>query len=160
MDYQLCSIPMNQPDSITHNLKVNSVEDVRAWALDNVDTTHRWIIKRDGRNVAEGVNVERFTANSHGISSKFFSSTTLRAGYHPTREAAKEAYKLLREDYARHKPEADKRLDIIEAEFNELQARHGCDIDYFMEGDTHGIYEDYLYISITYEGHYYKRRIG
>lgn len=55
-------------------------------------------------------------------------------------------------DYLKHKALADeklnKALDHLKA-MNEL----GVTIDYHMDGDTHGIYEDYMYLEVT-EGAY------
>ena len=55
-------------------------------------------------------------------------------------------------DYLAHKCLADKK---IEAAFAHLKAMNeiGVSIDYHMEGDTHGIYEDYMYLEVS-EGAY------
>lgn len=55
-------------------------------------------------------------------------------------------------DYLEHKSLADKK---IEAALSHLKAMNdlGVTIDYFMDGDTHGIYEDYMYLKVT-EGAY------
>ena len=58
-------------------------------------------------------------------------------------------------DYLAHKSLADKKF---EAALTHLKAMNelGVSIDYYMEGDTHGIYEDYMYLEVT-EGSYYFR---
>lgn len=55
-------------------------------------------------------------------------------------------------DYLAHKAVADKK---IETALTHLKAMNelGVSIDYHMEGDTHGIYEDYLFLEVT-EGPY------
>lgn len=51
-------------------------------------------------------------------------------------------------DYLTHKEIADKK---IEAALMHLKAMNdlGVTIDYCMDGDTHGIYEDYMYLSVS-----------
>jgi len=48
---------------------------------------------------------------------------------------------------------AKERAIEIERELTSLQKRLGFDIGYTMEGDTHGIHEDYLYLCIKVEGY-------
>lgn len=50
-------------------------------------------------------------------------------------------------------------LDACEKELTAVLVRHGCHINYYMEGDTHGIYEDYQYISIEIDGFTFERKI-
>jgi hypothetical protein len=55
-------------------------------------------------------------------------------------------------DYLAHKCLADKKID---AALTHLKAMNdlGVSIDYHMDGDTHGIYEDYMYLEVN-EGPY------
>ncbi|WP_394222517.1 hypothetical protein [Alteromonas gracilis] len=55
-------------------------------------------------------------------------------------------------DYLAHKVAADKKIDEA---MNHLKAMEtlGVSIDYHIEGDTHGIFEDYMYLEVT-EGPY------
>lgn len=83
--------------------------------------------------------------------------------YHPTEAAARAAFEAkqtaVRAKYAGSKAEADRRLDDIETAFETFKAQHQCDIDYTLDGDTRGIYEDYMYISVRVNGFEYSRRI-
>jgi hypothetical protein len=55
-------------------------------------------------------------------------------------------------DYIAHKALADEKID---AALSHLKAMNelGVSIDYCMEGDTHGIYQDYMYLEVI-EGSY------
>lgn len=55
-------------------------------------------------------------------------------------------------DYLAHKAVAVEKMDKALSHLDALKAL-GVTIDYHMEGDTHGIYEDYLFIEVT-EGPY------
>lgn len=57
-----------------------------------------------------------------------------------------------KEDYLKHKVVAEQK---IEAALTHLKAMNelGVSIDYHMEGDTHGIYEEYMYLEVN-EGPY------
>lgn len=54
---------------------------------------------------------------------------------------------------------AKDRLDAMQAALSEICALHKCGVSYTMKGDTHGIYEDYLYIGTEVDGFYFKREI-
>lgn len=58
------------------------------------------------------------------------------------------------------RPEAERRLDAMESELGSLMEKYKCYVSYHMAGDTHGIYEDYLYISTNVNGIYFERKIG
>lgn len=63
-------------------------------------------------------------------------------------------------DRKKHESEANAKLDVAEAEFNALMNTHNVTISYSMQGDTHGIYEDYMYISVEVSGYYFERRLN
>jgi hypothetical protein len=69
----------------------------------------------------------------------------------------KEAKKL--EDYNFNRIEANLILDKIESVLISLQKDNNCHISYTLLGDTYGIHDDYMYISVTVNGHYYERRL-
>lgn len=54
---------------------------------------------------------------------------------------------------------AKKRAVEIEKDLDSLKKRLGFDIGYTMEGDTYGIHEDYLYISIQVDGYEFIQKI-
>ena len=54
---------------------------------------------------------------------------------------------------------AEKKFDKINKIFTKLLTDEDCDISYTMNGDTYGIYEDYMYISFNIEGVFCKFRI-
>lgn len=54
---------------------------------------------------------------------------------------------------------AKKRAVEINKELDDLKKRLSFDIGYTMEGDTHGIYEDYLYINIKVDPYTFNLKI-
>jgi len=62
-------------------------------------------------------------------------------------------------DYVKHKKVADKK--ITEAlEHLEAIDGLGVSLDYHMDGDTHGIYEDYMYLEIIEGSHIFTHKIN
>ncbi len=61
--------------------------------------------------------------------------------------------------YLKHKPQALKKLGKLEKDIKELLVESGCNLDYTMEGDTHGIYEDSLILTVNYKGHHYVKKV-
>jgi len=55
-------------------------------------------------------------------------------------------------DYLKHEALADEKIDAALTLLKAMNAL-GVSIDYHMEGDTHGIHEDYMYLEVT-EGSY------
>jgi hypothetical protein len=55
-------------------------------------------------------------------------------------------------DYLEHKVLADEKFDTALTHLKSMNAL-GVSIDYYMEGDTHGIYEHYMYLEVI-EGPY------
>lgn len=49
-------------------------------------------------------------------------------------------------------PKAEEKYKQIVEAFNSLQSNMACHISYRMDGDTHGIYEDSLYVSFEMNG--------
>ncbi len=84
-------------------------------------------------------------------------------GHHSNIDRAKLAYKaaiaLEKIVYEEGKPEADKLLDQVEKEIQDVLAKHKADLFFSYEGDSHGIYEEGLYISISVNNREYMREI-
>lgn len=147
--YELVQIPTTK--NVTIMVEAENLEEVRSWALENVDTSTRWIVRHNGRNIAEAIVVDLYRCHGSETPSKTtFNSMAKMRNYFATPEEAAA-------DYRSHKAEAKKRLDAIEQRLNALCEELAFDIDYVMDGDTHGIYEDYLYISVDISGYSYKR---
>ena len=51
---------------------------------------------------------------------------------------------------------ATKEYKLFYNKYRELITTCGCSISYIMNGDTHGIYEDYMYVGFTVNGYYIK----
>lgn len=148
---QLVQIPTSR--GVVLHPPVRTVQDAQAWALDNVDTSTRWIVRRNGRNVAEAIVVTRYRYDCHEMRVAKKVCNFIRPGrYFDTPEQAQA-------DYDQHRAEADRRLDVIVARFAALQAELDCDISYIMEGDTYGIHTDHLYASVKIGGYEYRREI-
>lgn len=71
-------------------------------------------------------------------------------------------------DYARNKPqtkeeaikaitpylkEAEQKAEAITALVRQLEKDHDCGISYFMDGDTYGIHEEFLYVGFYINGY-------
>lgn len=150
--YQLVKIPMSLNVSI--DVDAASLDEVRQFAMSNVDTRTRWIVKKDGRNIAEAIEVTRYRFDDARMKvvPKIFNSTAMRAQYFETAEAAAA-------DYRAHRDEASRQLDAVVQRLESLKAELSCDIGYVMQGDTHGIDEDYLYVSVNVGGYEYRREM-
>ncbi|TJY57204.1 hypothetical protein E4T66_17495 [Sinimarinibacterium sp. CAU 1509] len=150
--YQLVQIPLSRQVSI--NVPATSLEEVRAWAIENVDTTTRWIVMLDGRNLGNAIVVRQyaFDTSTGKVVARTFNSTARRIGHFSTPEEALA-------DYRSHLAEASQRLDVIERRFAELKNELAFDLAYSIAGDTHGIDEEYLFISVSIGGYQYRRQI-
>ena len=59
--------------------------------------------------------------------------------------------------YESHKEEANVRLDSLETKINTLLDKENASICFSFEGDSHGIYNDNLYLTVTIAGNDYER---
>lgn len=150
--YTLVQIPASL--GVSHEIAASCIKEVRAWALNNIDTTTRWIIKQNGRNLGEAIVMEFWrVCRLDGKAKKKTFNHTARTTWFLTKRDAEA-------DYSQHKKPAELRLDEIESKIRELQKSLKFNIDYHMAGDTHGIYEDYQYISVTEGGYSFAREIN
>lgn len=69
--------------------------------------------------------------------------------HHTTKEAVIESLKPIL-------AKAKEKFEICKELLNKIQDENDFNVDYTMEGDTHGIYEDYLYISFYIDGTFCK----
>lgn len=65
--------------------------------------------------------------------------------HHTTKEAVIESLKPILS-------KAKEKFEICKELLNKIQDENDFNVDYTMEGDTHGIYEDYLHISFNIDG--------
>jgi hypothetical protein len=61
------------------------------------------------------------------------------------------------EKYKKHKNRAEEVLKLIEAEVNEVLVKYDASLDFFYEGDSHGVYDERLELEIILEGNTYTR---
>jgi len=61
--------------------------------------------------------------------------------------------------YSEAKPIAEARLDDMEKALTDIRKKYNCDIGYHIDGDSSGIYEDYLYIDTEVNGISFTRRL-
>ena len=52
------------------------------------------------------------------------------------------------------------RLEEIEKKFELFMKENDCEISYTMDGDTHGIHDDYMYIEVKVDGFCFTKRIS
>lgn len=150
--YQLVKIPLGLNVSV--DVEAASLDEVRQFAMSNIDTSTRWIVKKDGRNIGEAIEVTRYRFDDARMKvvPKIFNSTATRVQYFDTPEAAAA-------DYRAHCDEASRQLDAVVHRLEALKAELSCDLGYVIKGDTHGIDEDYLYVSVNVGGYEYRRQL-
>lgn len=154
--YEVVQIPTILKTS--HFVIASSIEEVREWALANVDTSTRWVVKLDGKNIGEAIVIKGYKydceATTHGrkVKEYVFNKSALREKVFSTKEEA-----IF--DYERHLDAANARLSEIENKLNELKAAMQCEIDCEVIGDTHGIDDHYMYIRVSEGGYNYYRKI-
>ena len=148
--YSLVQIPTTLDVSI--DIKANDIDEVRVWAMANIDTSTRWVVKLDGLNIGEAIVVDlwRVLGREGKATKKTFNSNPERTGWFNSKQEAEA-------DYLNHKPAADLRLDVIEGKITELQEALNFELEYHIDGDTHGIHEEYQYISVTESMYEYHR---
>lgn len=150
--YTLVKIPTSL--NISVNVEASSLSEVQSWALYNVDTSSRWVVKYRGKNIGEGIVIDLWSVRGHdGVATKErFNSISNRPNWFGTKEEAER-------DYARYRIAASVRLDEIESTINELKKSMNFKLEYQLFGDTHGIWDDYQYISVVENGYEYIRKI-
>lgn len=152
MLYQFVKIPTTLGIVVDH--EAVSLESAREWAKHNLDTSKRWVVKLNGQNVGEAFIFTGYScADSDKVTSRVFNTIPKWPLYFLTKEEAVA-------DRNKHKAEATRRLEIAETEINSVLAAHNVNLGYVMEGDTYGIYEDYMYVSVEINGYFFKRKIG
>lgn len=146
--------PMNAPDLSEISVQASSVEDVRQFALEHCDKTRCWYISLNGRGCGPAFQSKRYrcTGDFGEIRSHTFEHHRPLASWFDTKEQA-------RAHYAENLPEANAKLDAIEASLKEHRERFGYEMGYVYEGDEHGIVDDYMFISVKLNGYTYARRI-
>jgi hypothetical protein len=98
-----------------------------------------------------------------GVSSGQMMTSRNPAGYYESPDEAEEAHQVHLSNLNIRKCEAkvvaDKRLDELEEKFYQFMQSNGCSVSYSIDGDTHGIHDSYLYISVDVDGFNFERRI-
>ena len=155
--YQLAQCPVNRELRPWVDAVGDTVEEVQRWAQGRVDLNSRWIIKEGFSNVGDVTNITLYKgcSNRKGYQEKIFYSRKGQEslGWFLTIEAA-------RRSYLAHKVLADKRLKGAAQALMDLEEKYGCTIDYMIDGDTHGIYEDFMYIQLTEGPYEFSLRLG
>lgn len=152
MHYQFVKIPTTLGIVVDH--EAVSLESARDWAKHNLDTSTRWVVKLDGKNVGEAFIFTGYScADSDKVTSRVFNTIPKWPLYFLTKEEAIA-------DRNKHKAHAENRLKLAEEAINEVLHEEGVSLGYVMEGDTYGIYNDYMYVSVVVNGYFFKRKIG
>ena len=126
----------------------STLEDAREYVKNtpDFDTSTRWVVKdTTGKNIGEAVQQRVFFYDEHDqcVKARVFDYVrNSRTGYFNTAEEALSHYKA---SEAKAKPILQEHLNTV----NLLP----FDVGYHLSGDTHGIYNDHLYISITLDGY-------
>lgn len=138
--YQVVKMPASE--NVTHEVTFENIKAVREWAMANLDTRSRWIIKLNGENIGEAIEVTRYAFDSKYLKpyKKVFNTTPLRSGFF---ETEKEAVA----DYQAHKEHAEKRLESIKELLLSLEDEEGFEV----QGDR--------IISIELGGYEFRRQV-
>ena len=147
-DYEIVKIPTSL--GIVEKLHASSIEEVREWVLNNLDTSTRWIIRKDGKNIAEAIEV--YLWSSHTGRQKMNYIPVNSSTWFSTEEDSLNARKI-------HKEAAEKRLDIIEERLLSLMKELDFDIEHIIHGDTHGV-EYYQCIDVVEGGYTFSRMMA
>lgn len=136
-----------------------SISDAQKWVMENLDTSSRWVIQIEGRSIAEAIVVDLWRvidADGKAIKKEYNfipKSVDTTSSWFSSKELAEA-------DYLHYQKSASKRLDEAEAAICKLKRSLGFSIDYAVEGDTHGIHEDYLFIEVSEGGYQYRRTLN
>ncbi len=151
MIYQVVKIPTTA--GIVHDVVAQDIDGVRDWIKDNLPLNHRWIIKLDGKNIGEGIvcTMYRAVGDKTCHSQKFNFVPGGNAWFSNKADALA--------DRDQHSAAAQVRLDVIVNLLDALRTNLDFCIDYTMDGDTHGIYDDHQYIGVDQGGYTFTRRI-
>lgn len=129
-----------------------------AKTMELIDETCNWRKENPGRGIGECGLSSIWIGNKTLSYHKFELDLIEKLGLTELHNKMKEnAFKAYQEKYKRLLPIAEAKLDEAEAMLNSLP--NGVGINYKMEGDTHGIYEDYQYLYVEIEGITFERRI-
>jgi hypothetical protein len=149
--YQYVKIPTTLNEVVT--MELDNLDDAKEWAMNNLDTSTRWIIKLDGVNRGEAFTFVKYNAiNSDKAESRVFNHNYRHPQYFDTKEEALN-------DRKKSQKEADVILNRLHENIKGLLNESCATLDYVMEGDTHGIYENYQYIEVKVNNYYFRKRI-
>lgn len=126
-------------------------------------------VKRHGlssRLFARHLN-ELVGKTEHGYTNQRFKSFELYSSFPLKHELVKPLLKAYREyeaikykeRYNLHLKEATKKLDAIEQGINQVLSDNGGELDLYYTGDSHGIDDESIRISVTVSGIEYSREI-
>lgn len=155
MLYQLIQIPKSSNNIV--EVEADSVLDLIAKVKVEglVDLSFEWVIYENGKS-------KGFI--EHTKYSCLYSDNPEKHTTKRLRDMSKSKYfdtpQEAIADRKRFQPQANKKLDEVEADFKALCDRHKATISYVMDGDTHGIYEDYMYAAIEVEGYQFSRKLS
>jgi hypothetical protein len=149
--YQFVKIPTTL-NMVTTQI-CDNLDDAKSWAKDNLDTSTRWVIKLDGKTVSEAFEFVKYNAiNSDKVESRKFNYNYKHPQYFDTKEDALA-------DRNKSKAKAKKILNELDDKIDALLKEYDASLGYVMDGDTHGIYEDYQYLEIKVNNYYFKKRL-
>lgn len=152
MTYQLVQIP--KTTGVVVEVQAQSVSELMAKIKSQslVDLSLEWLIYENGQSKGF-IEHTKYTCA--------YSDTPEKRAIKRLRDLSKSRYFDTPEealaDRKKFEAQANAKLDEIQEDFKALCAKHNAHISYFMQGDTYGIDEDYMYISIDIEGYNFKR---
>lgn len=144
----LAELETRETANLIYNVKTREVIDqFNSWRKENPNTS------LGGSGLAM-LRIGNKTLSYHKFELDLIEKLGLTKLHNKMKENAVKAYQ---EKYKRLLPLAEAKLDEAEAMLNSLP--NGVGVTYKMEGDTHGIYEDYQYLYVEIEGITFERRI-
>jgi hypothetical protein len=135
------------------------LDKARQYVLENLDTTKAWALFYEGR-----IQVYLLKTTVYRVDDSTGKVEPTELKYIPDfNQHTKHFFKSEEDalaDYKKHEAVAKLKLGAAEKALNELQEKFNALIYFNLEGDTHGIYNEYMYIEVT-EGNYtFKKILG
>lgn len=142
-----------------HQIPASNLEEAREYILqsETLPKGHIWEVFKDGINLGYGVRQIVYKLLIDGsIRKEEFNYLHLKQDRSVfTKERAEEQQK----EWQKKRTLAAEKAKVLLDEYEDMYKKLPFKVSYCMEGDTHGIYEDYMYIEVIVDGFNFERKI-
>lgn len=135
---------------------VNSpnIIELSRWAAEHIDCKKTFYVREFGTKTVETLKFFFYRVDGYSrIATYRVSNNNI-----PNKNEFKTEKEAI-SNFNQYVDEANEKLEKVHEEINAVLKANGCDIDYMIQGDTHGIHEDYMYISTNVGGYNFTRRV-